>query len=218
LQCPLDHPRPGRATAGQRRATASRGPRLRRERRLVVVRCQRGQQSQPRGQRGIRQWQLPSVPKSPPVVGREAAYINCRDGKTYALGGETESPNTVAWTADTGWAAYGIAIARGHVFTAATELTAIDADSGSVAWTHPTGEWEVTAPVYARDTIFVGGDQLYALDPTPGGSTADGPAVRYTRDLGDRVGPGPVIDDGRLYVIAGPEDGQPELIAFDGAA
>lgn len=169
---------------------------------------------------GFRQWRLPVVPKSAPVYDQDGCYVNCRDGKTYAMGLDDGSSLEVAWSVRTGWAEYGIAVAASQLFTAGSrKLTAVDAESGEQAWTYANGEWAHTAPVYGRDTVFVGGDKLYALDPDPGGNLGDGPAVRYTRDLGGRVGPGPVLNDGRLYVVAGPDgddsEEKPHLYAFD---
>ena len=76
------------------------------------------------------------------------------------------------------------------------------------------GDWRHTAPCYGRDTLFVGGDRLWALDPTPSGGA--GPAVRFERSFAGRVGPGPVVDDGRLYVVAETAPDTHHLLAFDG--
>lgn len=169
--------------------------------------------------RGIQQWRLPTTPKAPPVYDQDGLYVNGLDSQTYALGLESGRAGEVSWTVDTGWADFGVAVARSQLFTADRELTAVDAESGETAWTYPTGDWRLTAPVYARDTVFVGGDKLYALDPDPGGNLENGPAVRFERDLGGRVGPGPIIDDGRLYVVVGTDsdEGSTDLVAFDPA-
>ncbi|ELZ02421.1 pyrrolo-quinoline quinone [Natrialba asiatica DSM 12278] len=67
---------------------------------------------------------------------------------------------------------------------------------------HGIGDLRHTAPAYGRDTIFVGDDRLWALDPTPGDSPAGGPAVRFGHEFAGRVGPGPIHDDGTLYAVA----------------
>ncbi len=115
---------------------------------------------------GMWQWQLPTRPMCPPTGGRDALYVSCNDGVTYALADEEVDP---IWTADASWTERGIGFADGLVLLAAGgQLQALNRDSGDQYWSHEIGDWRHTAPVYGRDTVFVGGDRLHALDPTPG--------------------------------------------------
>jgi outer membrane protein assembly factor BamB len=109
---------------------------------------------------------------------------------------------------------------HGDLYVAGTGgLTAIDPETGEKRWGHETGTRRNTAPVVGRDTLFVGGDALYAFDPTPGAGplASGGPALRYSKEFAGPVGPGPVVDDGRLYVVAETGDRDRELLAFDPA-
>ena len=153
---------------------------------------------------GAWRWQLPTRPTCPPTAGRDAIYVACNDGTTYALTAEQTEPT---WTAETGWIDRGIGVVDGLVLAAnGRELRALDTDSGDRHWEHEIGDWSHTAPAYGRDTVFVGGDRLWALDPTPGDSPSGGPAVRFEKTFAGRVGPGPVLDDGTLYVVAEVEE------------
>lgn len=61
----------------------------------------------------------------------------------------------------------------------------------------------------------MGGDRLWVLDPSSdGGVGSSGPAVRYERSFHGRVGPGPVLDDGTLYVVAKTGAGTTHLLAL----
>jgi outer membrane protein assembly factor BamB len=165
---------------------------------------------------GRRRFRLPSSPVCPPSVDTDAVYVNCRDGTTCALGGEGSTRGEVTWSVQTGWASRGLAVASGLVFAGtAGDLHAIDAESGEVRWSHAIGDWRHTAPAIGRDTLFVGGDRLWALDPTAdGGPFGSGPAVRFEREYHGRVGPGPVLDDGTLYVVAETDSETTHLLAL----
>ncbi|PCR89622.1 outer membrane protein assembly factor BamB family protein [Natrinema ejinorense] len=165
---------------------------------------------------GGRRWQLPAEPTAPPSADTDSVYVNCRNGTTYALMDDGLSDPTRHWAVDTGWADRGIAVADGLVLVANGQgLHAVDTESGDRPWEHEIGDWRHTAPAYGRDTVFVGGDRLQALDPTPGDSPDGGPAVRFEREFGGRVGPGPVLDDGTIYVVAQVDDETYALLALD---
>ncbi|MBZ6496153.1 PQQ-binding-like beta-propeller repeat protein [Natrinema longum] len=165
---------------------------------------------------GGHRWQLPAEPTAPPSVDTDSVYVNCRNGTTYALMDDGLSDPTRHWAADTGWADRGIAVADGLVLVANGQaLHAVDTESGDRPWEYEVGDWRHTAPAYGRDTVFVGGDRLRALDPTPGDSPDGGPAVRFEREFGGRVGPGPVLDDGTIYVVAQVDDETYALLALD---
>ncbi|WP_439027464.1 hypothetical protein [Haloarchaeobius sp. DT45] len=71
-------------------------------------------------------------------------------------------------------------------------------------------------PALARDTLFVGGDKLYALDPTTDGGMlgSGGPAKRWEKSFHGEVGPGPVVDDGTIYVVAETAEAAYHLLAL----
>lgn len=166
---------------------------------------------------GVWRWQLPAAPAGPPSAGSDSVYVNCRDGKTYALMSEARRSAAFHWTADIGgWAERGMAVVDDLVLVpGGRNLHAIDAKSGRRHWRYAIGDWQHTAPAFGRDTVFVGGDRLRAIDPTPGGSPVDGPALRFEREFAGRVGPGPVLNDGSLYVIAEVEAETYALLALE---
>jgi outer membrane protein assembly factor BamB len=167
---------------------------------------------------GGRRWQLPAEPTAPPSVDTDSVYVNCGNGTTYALmdDGVRLSDSGINWQADTGWADRGIAVADGLVLVANGQvLQAVDTESGKRHWEYDIGDWRHTAPAYGRDTVFVGGDRLHALDPTPGDSPGGGPAVRFEREFAGRVGPGPILDDGTIYLVAQVDEETYALLALE---
>ncbi|ELY44909.1 PQQ-like beta-propeller repeat protein [Natronorubrum bangense] len=163
---------------------------------------------------GYRRWNLPAPPTCPLSADKNRVYVNCEDGLTYAL--DPEQTDEPVWSADTGRTDRGIAVAAGIVFVAnGRELHALRTDTGERYWTHEIGGWQHTAPAYGRETVFVGGDRLRAFDPAPRDDPSNGPALRFERTFAGRVGPGPVIDNGVLYVVAEVEDGEYALVALE---
>ncbi|WP_394739689.1 outer membrane protein assembly factor BamB family protein [Natronococcus roseus] len=171
------------------------------------------------GERGVAyaRWELPARPSGPPTADKDVVYVPCHDGETYALtvddAGDTVSET--AWSAETGQVSTGLAVADDLVLAVAGRtLRAIDADSGQQRWEFGIGDSSRTAPAVGRETVFVGGDRLWALDPAPTGDPSDGPAVRFEREFEGAVGRGPVLDDGVLYVVAD-VDGEVALLALE---
>ncbi|AGB38362.1 outer membrane protein assembly factor BamB family protein [Natronococcus occultus] len=172
------------------------------------------------GERGVAhdRWELPARPSGPLTADTDTVYVPCDDGETYALavgdGGDTVSKT--AWSAETGHVSTGLAVADDVVLAVAgNTLRAIDADSGQRRWEFGVGDSSRTAPIVSRETVFVGGDRLWALDPAPTGDPSDGPAVRFEREFEGSVGRGPVLDDGVLYVVAEVDDGEAALLALE---
>lgn len=165
---------------------------------------------------GAGEWDLPSTPRCPPTADADAAYVNCLDGRTYGVVLETESRRSVDWNTKTGWAERGLAVDGALYANGTGDLQALDVETGEQRWTFGTGDWRHTAPALGRDTLFVGGDALYALDPTPGSALLDdGPAVRFEQSFYGRVGPGPTLDDGVLYVVVQTGESAFHLLALD---
>ncbi len=152
---------------------------------------------------GYAEWKLPSKPQAPPTADTDGIYVNCLDSKTYGIRTERTPRLNVDWHVETGWANGGLAVGK-HLYASGTGgLRAIDLESGDQLWKRDTGNWRYTAPVLGRDTLFVGGDKLFAFDPTPStGPLSGGPALRFEKSFHGRVGPGPVLNDGVLYVVA----------------
>lgn len=164
---------------------------------------------------GFGRWSLPAVPEAPLTADADALYVNCLDGETYGIDMEQSPRLDIDWHAETGWTSAGVAVQQFVYAAGTTGLRAIDPASGDSVWTYDIGNWRWTAPALGRDTLFVGGDRLYALDPTPGSVTPDEPAVRFEKSFHGRVGPGPVLDDGTIYVVAETDKRTYHLLALE---
>lgn len=160
---------------------------------------------------GIARWRLPAEPRRPPVADSDGVFVPCLDGETYAMVMDSTPRFDVDWSVETGWSD-GLAVGQNLYAAGDRGLVAVDPESGERLWTHDIGDWIQTAPALGRDTLFCGGDALYAFDPTLSGGS--GPALRFEESLGGRVN-APVIDDGSLYVIAETGEMDWHLFAFD---
>ncbi len=127
---------------------------------------------------GYAEWTLPSKPQAPPTADTDGIYVNCLDSKTYGIVTENAPRLNTDWHVETRWANGGLAVGK-HLYASGTGgLRAIDLESGDQLWKRDTGNWRYTAPVLGRDTLFVGGDKLFAFDPTPStGALSGGPAL-----------------------------------------
>ena len=164
---------------------------------------------------GWGEWDFPSTPQASPTADTDGIYCNCADGRTYGIDLENEPRGEIDWSVQTGWASGGLAAAK-HLYAVGIEgLYAVDPERGERVWTYDTGNWRQTAPALGRDTLFVGGDRLYALDPTPTLNLLDGPAKRFEKSFAGRVGPGPVLNDGVLYTIAQTGESSFHLLALE---
>jgi outer membrane protein assembly factor BamB len=123
---------------------------------------------------GDRRWRFPGgETMGPPTVAGDRVYVGNADGTFYAV----TTSGTEAWRADIGWTG-AIAppmVAGGNVYVAASELYALDADSGEEAWryTSKTGlpfltESHHMSPAAVADgTVYAGSvdGRLFALRP-----------------------------------------------------
>jgi hypothetical protein len=165
---------------------------------------------------GAGEWDLQSRPRAPPTADTDGVYVDCTDGHIYGVVLENAHRRTVEWKANVGWTEGGLAVKERLYAKGTRGLTAVDPETGEQQWEYDTGDWRHTAPALGRDTLFVGGDALYALDPTPESSPlSDGPAVRFERSFHGRVGPGPTLDDGVLYVVAQTGESSFHLLAME---
>ncbi|WP_158058094.1 outer membrane protein assembly factor BamB family protein [Halorussus halophilus] len=166
---------------------------------------------------GHGEWNLPSRPDVPTTAGRENVYVSCFDGTTWGISFGQAPHRDVALKAEIPGTNGGLAV-KEHLYAAGSDgLQALDTDTGEQVWQQDIGDWSGTAPAIGRDTLFVGGDKLYAFDPTPKGLDAGGssPAKRFEKSFHGRVGPGPVLDDGVLYVIAQTGESSFHLLALE---
>jgi outer membrane protein assembly factor BamB len=81
----------------------------------------------------------------------------------------------------------GLAVGE-HLYAAGTDLHAVDPGTGEHVWSRETGDWRWTAP-----------------------------ALRFEVSFRGRVGPGPVLDDGVVYVVAQTGASSFHLLALAGA-
>jgi outer membrane protein assembly factor BamB len=162
------------------------------------------------------EWTLPSRPRVPPTADTDGIYTNCLNGSTYGISLERRSQFTIDWRVETGWANGGLAIEQYLYATGTDGLHAINPETGEHKWQVETGQGERTAPALCRDTLFVGGDRLSAIDPTPNSGYFDvGPVTRFEKSFHGRVGPGPVLNDGVLYTIAKTGPSNTHLLALE---
>jgi outer membrane protein assembly factor BamB len=127
-----------------------------------------------------------------PAVDAEHVYLPLRSGSIVAL---SLVNGRVVWTADLP-IAHGIGVDGQRLFTAtASELVALDASSGSVAWRIPLSG-VTSAPVARSGWVIVGADRdLLAF------RAGDGRLV-WRQRLGATMGAPPVVDGDRIYVAA----------------
>ncbi len=165
---------------------------------------------------GWGEWNLPSRPQTSPTVDTDGIYVNCLDGKTYGITLDSAPRFNIDWKVRTGWANGGLGV-KTHLYATGTGgLHAIDPEDGERSWKHDTGSWRWTAPALGRDTLFVGGNKFYAFDPIPSFQIpGTGPAKRFEKSFHGRVGPGPVLNDGTLYVIAQTAERNYHLLALE---
>ncbi|MFC5972536.1 PQQ-binding-like beta-propeller repeat protein [Halomarina salina] len=143
---------------------------------------------------------------TPPTLGRDFAYVGDDSGTLYALEPLT---GAVEWSADQAAGRHGIAYTDNYVYSVnGSTLRAFDTESGEEYWSFDVGDG-TGSPAAVGDTVYVGGDALYALDPADGGGT-----VRFKMDLGGHVTPDISAGDGVLYVPVVLENGA-EVVAVE---
>ncbi|WP_423745768.1 PQQ-binding-like beta-propeller repeat protein (plasmid) [Haladaptatus sp. SPP-AMP-3] len=166
---------------------------------------------------GWGEWNLPPQPHAPPTIDTDGIYVNCLDGKTYGIRTENEPRLDVDWSVETGWVNGGLAV-KENLYAAGTKgLRAIDPATGEQLWTEDTGDQRRTTPALVRDTLFVGGEKLFAFDPTPSSGllSGDGPARRFEKSFYGPVRFGPVLNDGALYAVAQTGEETYQLVALE---
>ncbi|AFZ72246.1 outer membrane protein assembly factor BamB family protein [Natronobacterium gregoryi] len=161
--------------------------------------------------------QLPDWIRSTPTVvtsgdrlGGSGIVVGCRDGYVYCL----DDTGRREWRASTGTSPDGAsAVAHDRVFVRDNEtLYAFDADDGDESWRVDVGEGTRNPPIVVGDTVYVGGDRLYAID-VDGGIGVREHRVRERRFASDVDGTVTFVSaaDGQLFVVVDLEDGEFEL-------
>lgn len=163
--------------------------------------------------------QLPADIRGPATSDSNYLFTGCANGRVYAL--DIVNSGDVAWSTNiNGWSEHGLSYARGSVYAyGGRSLHVLDARTGEKQWQFELGEVNYGTPAIADETVYVGGDELRALEPNGGvgvGSTRLG-ATRFATSFGGPVGPGPVVDDGSIYVYAETGEKQYHLLALEAA-
>lgn len=119
--------------------------------------------------------------RSSPVVANGTVYFGSTDGRTYAV---NENSGERVWTVETGEVRTAPALSGQHLYVtspsrasnATTQTTSDDsegrlyalfASNGGEIWNFGLGR-SVTAPSVVGNTVYVGGDRIYALEKNSG--------------------------------------------------
>lgn len=158
------------------------------------------------GGEGVFQQAVGAEVTAPATLGRDYLFVADEDGTLSALDGAT---GATEWRAEGATGGDGVAYTDSYVYAVdGATLRAFDTGTGEEHWTFDAGETTGT-PSVVGDTLYVGGDRLYALDPT-----GRGDPVRFSMDLGGPVGPDVSAGDGVLFApIATGESG--EVVAVE---
>jgi outer membrane protein assembly factor BamB len=138
---------------------------------------------------------------SSPAVANGLVYIGSDDNKLYAFpapgcGQATCSP---VWTFAAGsWVESSPAVAYGMVYVGSDDnnVYALDAATGALEWTVPTGDAiSLGSPAVANGVVYIGSNDhvLRAIDARSG-------EVLWTYTMGNLVGWGAAVADGWVYV------------------
>lgn len=111
----------------------------------------------------------------------------------------------------------GFAVRNSSVYAASgRNIAVLGGGEGDIQLSIGLGEMIRCAPMLLDDTLYVGGRQLFALNPSGGVGIASFRlgATRWSVDLGRHVGPGIAATTERLFVPVQREDGSHELLAL----
>jgi outer membrane protein assembly factor BamB len=146
--------------------------------------------------RWMTEFETPMAGYTGAVTADRSVYVIDRNGTVLALSSEDGSER---WRVQTGVeSASGkrptVADRRVFVRGGDGELRALNAGDGSVEWTRGVGTI-AGAPVVVNGILYVStvDGEVIALDARTGDE-------RWSFDIDDRLGDGPVVADGRLYV------------------
>jgi len=125
-----------------------------------------------------------------PVATADRIYLAARDGTVHALTHDGET----AWTADTGARIYSRpTCADGRLFVVTTgDVVALDG-GGEEAWRAGSERTQMTGATVAGDTLYVGGEPLFALDTATGDARFDLPVGEFHGAYGAPVAAGDAL-------------------------
>ncbi|MBI5833516.1 MAG: PQQ-binding-like beta-propeller repeat protein [Armatimonadetes bacterium] len=132
---------------------------------------------------------------APAVVGN-TVYAAALDQHVYALAADS---GKVLWDYPAGGKFYaGVTVADGLAFCASTDkiLTALDARTGHVKWQHTLDGLPYAAPAVGGGLVFQGNGETGTLRALVSSSGQ----LKWSYQLGARMGSGMALADGRLFV------------------
>ena len=126
-----------------------------------------------------------------PVATDDLVYLAARDGTVHAVAHDGEP----AWTANTGSSVYSRPThADGRLFVVTTgDVVAVDDDSGEEAWRAGSERTQMTGATVAGDTLYVGGEPLFALDTATGDERVALPVSEFHGAYGAPVAAGDAL-------------------------
>jgi outer membrane protein assembly factor BamB len=142
-------------------------------------------------------YETDSAITSSPAVLNGTVYVGANDGTVHAV----TTDGSVAWSSpvDVGSPVYSkVAAANSQVFVTTNDgsVTAVDAGTGNQAWSVDTGvELGSTGPAVANGTVYVGADNVYALDVSDGSQQ-----WQDSSNYDGTVGSTPTVANGTVYV------------------
>ncbi len=156
---------------------------------------------------GAAEWSFPPASSEPldeaiwsaPLVAGERVYLAAMDHRVYALELATgrelwaSAPDLGGALADTPV----LADSRLLVGSFASQLVALDPDSGRVIWEYDAQDWVWGAPAVDTEAAYFGdlSGELYAV-------SLDSGAELWTFSVGDRIAASPAINGDTIYVVS----------------
>jgi outer membrane protein assembly factor BamB len=125
-----------------------------------------------------------------PVATDDRVYLAARDGTIHAVTHDGET----AWTADAGASIYSRpTYADDRLFVVTTgDVVAVD-DGGEEAWRAGSERTQMTGATVAGDTLYVGGEPLFALDTATGDARFELPVSDFHGAYGAPVAAGDAL-------------------------
>ncbi|WP_232703416.1 PQQ-binding-like beta-propeller repeat protein [Halobacterium wangiae] len=136
-------------------------------------------------------WEADSALPVSPVVANDRVHLATRGGAVRAFSVDGEA----AWSADTGAGVYTRpTYANGRLFVLTTADIVAYEDAGEELWRAGSERTQMTGMTVAEDTLYVGGEPLFALDATDGSVTFELEVGVFHGSYG-----APVVVDDVLY-------------------
>lgn len=165
--------------------------------------------------KGLWHTSLPEGSDSPPVLSDRWIFVGSNNDYVYGLDPVSGRLR---------WDTYvdrlyqgGFATTTSTVFvTSGRGVVALGGRKGSMHWSITLGDYISCAPTIIDKTLYVGGPRISALKSSGGFGVASVRvgSTRWTADVGDHVGPGLAVGDGRLFAPVQVDDAF-ELLALE---